>query len=250
MESVKYWKTKDRVEARLIHDENGLQVLKMEGEKYPFPGFPRGHILFGKLSKLKHEIKNRIFNDSWKLLEEGKPLKIRETLPNIFTLLEDQKYDIVPPDKLVPPVKEIHRAWTKIAKSDSSRKLRDVLCHIIQEDDGYRFRTMDMAEYFNPNLWWKKIYRFIFRKNYADSIIKDLEIALIIIENCEIIGDMKERQRLLKRVLLAVLQDRGFRKSFEELCREIDWKKVYLTKADRYFFRGKWYKTDYRLFDY
>lgn len=252
MEMVSYWKKADGVSAKILH-QDGRVVMKMEGEKYLFPGFPRGYLLFGKLSKLKHEIKNQIFNDTWRLLDEGADTeliatRIREKiLPNIYALLEDQKFDIVPPNKLSPAVAEIHRAWTKVGRG---LRLRDVLTHVANEDDSYRWRVMDMMEYFNPNAWWKRIYRFVFRKSYADSVIKDFEIALGILEHCEVIDDMKERQRLLKRVLLAILKDEDFKKCFVEFCREINWRKVFLTKADRYFMRGKYWKTDYRLFDY
>ena len=70
MEMVQYWKTKESVAAKIIKTKDGIQ-MKMEGEKHPFPTFPRGHILlagngeYSKLSVLKHQIKNKIFNDSW-----------------------------------------------------------------------------------------------------------------------------------------------------------------------------------------
>ncbi len=71
-EMVHYWKTKSGVQAKVTKAKDGSTHMIMEGEKYAFPTFPRGHILFGHLSKIKHEIKNQIFNESWKQLEEGK----------------------------------------------------------------------------------------------------------------------------------------------------------------------------------
>jgi len=255
MPMVQYWKHQEKVEAKLTKDKNGVMVMQMKGEKEVFPGYPRGHILFGKLSKLKHEIKNQIFNDSWWMLEEGESdevvtARIKRRIPEIYTILESYKYDIVPPEYLYPPVREIYRAWTKVAKGKLSYILRDMLCHVIQEDDSYRMRVQDMAEYFDPNTWWRKVSRLVTRKPYGESIAKDFERALTFIEHCEVIGDMKERQRLLRRILLCLIKDKRIGELFEKLCNEINWKKVYLTKADRYFFRGKYYKVDYRLFDY
>lgn len=241
MEMVSYWKTNDKVEAKLYHNEKGVLVMQMVGEKYPFPGFPRGHILFGSLSKLKHEIKNQMFNDSWKMLEEGKSKEEinerikKEVLPNIFTLLESQKYDIVPSNRLVEPVREIHRAWTKVGQGENSLKLRDVMCHVLQEDDAYRFRVQWLASYF-PR-WW-------------GCSVKLFEKALMIMEHAEIIGDMKERIRLLRRILLTVLSDDSMRNQFYALCKEINWKRVRLSKADRYFFRGKYFRCDLDKFEY
>ena len=66
----------------------------------------------------------------------------------------------------------------------------------------------------------------------------------------DVIDYMKERQRLLKRILLTLLEDKVIGKCFEEFCREVNWKKLYLKESDRYHFRAKYYKADYRLFDY
>ena len=74
--------------------------------------------------------------------------------------------------------------------------------------------------------------------------------ALSVMEHCEVIDDMKDKQRLLKRILLMLMKDKGIRSQFLALCKELDWKKVYLKDSDRYHFRGKYYKTDYRIFEY
>lgn len=257
MPMVSYWKTQDKAAARVITLEDGSLGMHIEGEKYPFPGFPRGHSLFGSLSPLKHQIKNQVFNDAWAKLEAGEPhdkiiKEIKETFRTGLTeFWEDVKYDSIPPEKFSPAVKEIWRTLTVLEpESKLIKPIKEMLCFILQEDDAYRFRAEDMFEYFNPNVWWKRIYRFITRKKYIDSIKLDFDFALSIIEHCEVIGDMKERQRLLRRILMLLLEDKRIAMLFEKFCKELNWKKVFLTKADRYHFRGKYYKVDYRLFDY
>ena len=250
MPMVRYWKFKESVQAKVMKAKDGSLIMKMEGEDYPFPGFPRGYLLFGALSKLKHEIKNQLFNESWWKLEAGENRKeiirhIKEKLKVIYELAERYKYDMLPPESMSPAVKEIYRAWPERGK-----RLRDILCFILQEDDGYRFRVQDLAEYFDPNKAWKRLYRFVFRKSYLDSVIKDFEIALTFVEHCEVIGDMKERIRLLRRILLLILEDEDIKKLFEEFCKKMNWKKIYLKEGDKYHFRGKYYKCDYRLFEY
>ena len=244
---VQYWKTKDSVAAKVTKSESGSLIKILEGEKYPFPTFPRGHLLFGPLSKLKHEIKNQIFNESWAMLESGNDKEvvnhIKTRLFNeIAILAEKTRYDRLPIDKMCPSVKEIHRAWSKVEEKFTGEKrknlenLKEYLCFILQEDDAYRFRVQWLVTWFG-------FIRFF-------NPIKAFEKALIMLEHAEVIGDMKERIRLLRRILLTVLKDETIGKLFTEFFKEVDWKKVALTKADKFHFRGKYFKVDLDLFEY
>ncbi len=231
MPVVKYWKFKESVSARVIRRDGYLQ-MDMEGEDYPFPSFPRGHILFGKISKLKHEIK-QVFNRAW---EHEDPNQIKkELLYDIPKYFEPLKYDYLPVESMCPSVREIHRAWTKVAPK-KSYIIRDYLCLILQEDDAYRFRVQWLVKWFG---WFPKF-----------APIKTFEYALSMLEHGEVIGDMKERQRLLKKVLLTVLQDPTIKDLFIKFFKEVNWKKVQLSDGDSYHFRGKYFKVDYDLFDY
>lgn len=248
MEMVCYWKTKEAVAAKVTTAEDGSLIMRMEGEKYPFPTFPRGHLLFGPMSKLKHEIKSQVFNESWAKLEEGKPKEevvkhIKERLfGEIAQIAETLKYDMLPPESMTPSVREIHRAWTKVAPG-KTYPLRDYLCHILQEDDGYRFRVQWLVNYFNPSSWFAKLLGTKF-------ILKVFEKSLAMLEHAEVIGDMKERIRLLRRILLVALEDKTIQELFVKFAKEVDWNKVKLTKADKYFFRGKYFKVDYPSLEY
>lgn len=233
---VAYWKTKGAVEAK-VTTENGVSVMRLEGEKYTFPGFPRGYLLYGKLSKLKHEIKNQIFNDLWKKLEEKMPeekiiSELRSnTLPIIFKYLDWIKYDVVPFEGLVSPLKELYRAWDRVS---SNKNLRDLIVHILQEDDSYRFRFQWVAQ---------------FLSRWGDPI-KNFEDALVFMEHAEVIEDMKERIRLFRRILMMLLRDEHIKKKFTALYKEINWKKIRLSNADKYYFRGKYFKVDLDKFEY
>ena len=233
---VKYWKYKDAVEAK-VTQVDGVTVMIMDGEDYTFPGFPRGYLLYGKLSKLKHEIKNQLFNDSWAKLEDGVSKKqvakeIKSILPGLLALSEESRYDRLPPEKMCAPVREIHRAWTKV--SPETAKLRDMVCYVLQEDDAYRFRFQWIASYFP----W-----FVDPVKAFDRGLEWLEIA-------EVIGDMKEKQVLFRRIIKAILRDKSFATKFRQLYKEINWKKVKMSKADKYFFRGKYFKVDLDKFEY
>ena len=240
MEMVQYWKRNDSVQAKVMK-RDGVTVMQMSGEKYIFPGFPRGHLLFGKLSKLKHELKNQVFNDAWARLEAGESpedvaryIKVA-VMPRIYDLLEESRYDLMPPQRMVPSVREIYEAWTR---AGGSTQLRDLVTYILQEDDSYRFRFQWMVPYMYPRLM-----------PFVNPVLL-MEKGLVWMENAEVIGDMKERVRLVRRVLLALLKDEANAEFFTKFCREVNWKKVRLSKADKFFFRGKYFKVDLDKFDY
>lgn len=241
-EMVSYWKTKDSVEAKVMISKEGHYQMQMQGEKYPFPGFPRGVLLFGQLSPLKHQIKNQIFNDTWAKLEQGiskeeiiKDLRER-VFPNIFEIGEKTRYDMLPPEKLCPSVKELWRAMTVIeGGSKMVKNFKEIICFILQEDDAYRMRVQWIVKFF-PS-WFK-------------PTIKHFEYALQMLEIAEIVGDMKERQRLFRRVMMFILKDESIRKKFEAFLKEVDWSKVKLTKADKYFLRAKYFKCDWPEYEY
>lgn len=233
-EMVNYWKHGDSVEAKVYKSKEGHYEMKMKGEKYPFMGYPRGILLYGKLSPLKHQIKTKIFNETWKMLEENRPEAeirsyLREVWEEIFTLAEEMRYDMVPFEKLIPPVKELYRAMTKIGATD---RLRDTICFILQEDDAYRMRVQ----------WIVKFFPWL-RKPTAGEFLS----AVAMLEHAEAVGDMKERERLFLRIFKFMVKDN---ETFKAFVREVDWKKVALTKADKYFLRAKYFKCDWPQYSY
>lgn len=240
MEMVSYWKTKKGIDAKVTRAKDGSTQMFMSGEKYPLKTFPRGYLLFGPLSKLKHEIKNQIFNESWARLEAGEShssiiSNIKKKLSHeIVSFAAPMQYDMLPPGRLNPVVREIHRAWTKV--SPHTAAIRDYLCLILQEDDAYCFRVQWLAEWFG---WFMK-----------RNPVKSFEYALSMLEHGEVVSDMKERERLLKRILMLVLEDPSIRAQFIALFREINWKKVKLTKGDKYHFRAKYFKVDLKYLEY
>ena len=154
---VQYWKTGDLARAKLVVLTDDSYAMLIEGEKYPLYGFPRGPVLFGPLAKLKHLAKNLMFNQTWKMLEEEKtPEEIINyffsvALPVIIQEIKEIKYDMFPPERLCPAVRELWRAVTVIEESipnarmkEDFKILKEGLTFFLQEDDAYRFR----AQYF------------------------------------------------------------------------------------------------------
>lgn len=246
MPMVQYWKTKAGVQAKVTKAKDGSVHMIMEGEKHAFPTFPRGHLLIGNgmgfpdFSVLKHRIKNEVFNESWAMIENHNTKEeiVKHIKSKLFNEIAEQaeksRYDMLPPMSMTPSVREIHRAWTKV--SPETADLRDYLCFILQEDDAYRFRVQ----------WLYQWFSWLFKLNPARSFI----FALTMLEHGEVVSDMKERIRLLRRVLIVALEDKQIRSKFNALFREINWSKVKLSPADKYHFRGKYFKVDYKYIEY
>lgn len=233
MPMVQYWKTKQSVSAFVTKDKNGATIMKMDGEKEPFPGFPRSYLLFGVLSKIKHEIKNQIFNWGWDELEKGNeitPTIKQRITKGLSEYLELARYDMVPVESMNPPARELWRVLTIMEQKEPRLKLfKELLTLIIQEDDAYRMRLQ----------WMSEIWR-------TDG----LEVALNELIDAEVIRDMKDKIRLLKRILLYLLNDPKIYQLYQEFIKLVNWNKLKLTKADKYHFRGKYFKVDTLYFEY
>lgn len=161
---VSYWKTSEATRARLKTAEDGSLQMDIKGEKYPFAGFPRGHVLTGPLSKLKKKVKDMVFN---------------QVFTEIESMAKEMGPDMMPSEKMCPAIRELHK--------------------VLQE-----------------------------------------------LEDAEVVEDMKGRIRLIKKVITFFLtEDDAYRMRFQWVMERMDMKKVRLSKADKYYFRGKYFKVDH-----
>ena len=218
--------TKEAVQAKVTEDTDGSYIMWMEGEKYPFPGYPRGHLLFGTLSKLKHEIKVQIFNENWWRLERSESVDIEKASENIAEIANALRFDMLPVGKMAPAVREIHKNLTHTM-------WRDIITYIFQEDDAYRWRFQWLTKYLS-------------KKDPIGSFDKGMEM----LEHAEVVGDMKERIRLIRRIMLELWKNPTYAKYWIDFVQNVDLKKIQLTKADKYFFRAKYFKVDYPSYEY
>jgi hypothetical protein len=74
------------------------------------------------------------------------------------------------------------------------------------------------------------------------------EKGMDMLEHAEVIDDMKERIRLLKRIITLLIKDKP--DFWNIFMKELDIKKVKLTKADKYYMRAKYFKVDYPYYEY
>ena len=244
MPMVQYWKKMQSQQARITKDKDGGVVMDILDERYTFPTFPRAHMLMGVLSKLKHEVKNQIFNESWWELEHTPEQEVIRHIKDKFfgkivPLADSMRYERLPFKSMTPSMKELWRAWDAVGGNPD---VRDIITFILQEDDGYRFRFQWLVEYFNPNAFWNRFFR--------RDVLGMFDYSFQMLEHAEIIGDMKERVRLVRRILMLLMEDEKVCTFFLKLCKEIDWNKIRLTQGDKFHLRGKWFKADYGLLEY
>ena len=107
--------------------------MDIKGEKYAFPGFPRGHVLTGGLSKLKKKIKDAVFN---------------EVFAQIDKMYADIQFDSLPKDKMPSAVRHIWETFEKMEDMEvvddmkgRIKLIKKVLCFFLESDDAYRFRA-------------------------------------------------------------------------------------------------------------
>src|SRR3990167_1193606 len=253
---VQYWKDGDVARAKLVVLQDGAYAMVIEGEKHPLYGFPRGPVLFGPLAKLKYLAKNLIFNETWRLLEEKKSnddillYLFNDVRPILLNEIRGIKYDMFPPERLCPAMQELWRGLTVVEEGIKVKSLREDfkafkegITFFFQEDDAYRFRLQWMAKFINPENKWRKLYYIIKRKPY--SFKEELKTVFDLIGDAEIVPDMKGREKLIKRIVTFLLDIKETEKLVEDIVKELDWKKIELSKADTYYFRGKFFKVDH-----
>ncbi len=166
---VHYQNWGDGVKAKVGYAEDGSYKMDVQGEEYPYPGFPRGHVLSGPLAKIKHSVKNMVFNQVFAEIEK---------------MAKEYDADMMPAEKMAPAVRELYRVMQ-------------------------------------------------------------------VLENAEVVDDMKKRIHLIKVVMTFFLQeDDAYRFRWQWLMEHLDMKKVKLSEADKYYFRGKYFKVDHDKFDY
>lgn len=136
--SVQYWKKSDKARAKVIKKDDGSFGMIIEGEKEIMPGFPRGHVLTGKLAEMKKAIKEQVFN---------------ATFAQIERMAEDSKYDMLPPERMKPAIRHIWETFEKMKEMEIVPDMKGrialmqkVICHFLQEDDAYAIRAQAFLE--------------------------------------------------------------------------------------------------------
>lgn len=132
-DSVRYYKTQESTRARLVNAKDGSLQMELQGEKYPFKGFPRGHILMGPLANIKKALKDMVFNTVFKEIEK---------------MYDDAKLNALPIEKCAPAVREMDRVFENLVNMEVTddmkgriNLIRKVIIFFLQEDDAYRYRA-------------------------------------------------------------------------------------------------------------
>ena len=88
--------------------------------------------------------------------------------------------------------------------------------------------------------------RYLTKKDPIGSFSKAMDM----LEHAEVTEDMRDRVRLIKKILLELWKDPFYAQFWIDFVQTMDLKKIKMTKADKYFMRAKYFRVDYPYFDY
>lgn len=139
-EMVKYGQEGGYARGKITKVPDGSVQMQIQGEKYPFPGHPRGHVLLsGSLERMKSKLKKQIFHAIFEAVQESAP-------------------DMLPEEQLCPFVKEIWRTMSMLEEAEITqdmksqvRNMKKALCFFLQEDDAWRFRAQMVMQWMHRN---------------------------------------------------------------------------------------------------
>lgn len=81
--------------------------------------------------------------------------------------------------------------------------------------------------------------------------VREIDRVLSKMVEMEVTEDMRDRMRLLRNLLVFIMQeDDGYRFRMQYFLSQVKQSKVKLSKADKYYARGKYWKVDYDRTDY
>jgi hypothetical protein len=265
-EMVRYGQKGDgSARAKVVKDKDGSVKMEIEGEKYLFPGFPRGHVLFNQLDRFKKSTKEYVFH-------------------TIYRLAKGQKLDLSNPF-----IKELARMFDMITEAEVTVDMRDRMqmlktgiCYFLNKNDSIIGNILKNRA---KDIMVKHIYEAI------PDMLPEEQLVVAVREMGRVFDlmiarepdyKMKDEWTKIKKGLLFFFEeddayrfrtqwfiekldmrkvriaDPGekwftpddYRSRLQWFLMNLDIKKVKLSKADIYYFRGKWFRPDYPLREY
>lgn len=213
--------------------EEGGTLTYCYGYKYPFKGLP-----LQKYVEILVSIK-RMFMESLRLFRHKAMIpfisllviipnrkKVLDLIFDFYINIASHSFTncILEPKKYCDSVREIYRTFEVISQTEKTKKVRDIVCTLIEYDNAYRYRLQDAAQEFDKDRF------FINGKKELDRV---LDIMILREKN----EGMKDKWRLFKRYLPFALKI--INKDFLNFIKEIDLTKLYIDESDRYFMSMK-----------
>jgi hypothetical protein len=220
--------------------EGGI-LIHLLNYKYPYKGNP----FQSSVDNLCIIKKNILFTiRSVSNLQTKIYLALLLFLPRIFTrgiissvvnyyhtlVIHFLHYDFIKPERYCNCVRELYRTFTILSekeKEEWKRKIietaRDISCMFIELDSAYKFRFQDIILELKPE------------EVRGKRMIKEIERLFDIMIERERVGYMKAKWQQVKRAIIQGLRVKLARKFIEEFINEVNLKKLYPDKADRYY---------------
>jgi len=221
--------------------EEGGILTYMEGQKYPYRGFPYFEFVetMDKIKKIVKGMASGFYHNIYK----GNKVKLLTFLPiawaikrlfyagvyTFYRLIERFK---IKPIRYCQAMREVHRAFSIERKNESPKTkelrlmLRDLICMVLEFDNAYRFRFQDLMEEFN-------------KENFRKSQIKELNRLIDIAISREKTQELKDMWTLMKMGLLYLKIDKELEKMLVDIFSQIDLERVKLTIEDKSYCRPR-----------
>ena len=256
-ETVKYGKLSGFAKAKVTKAVSGALQMEIGGEKYPFPGFPRQHVLMGgSLQKFKLAMKNKSFHVMWGLVpdkfEEEDLSPFLKDIFRVFGMLKnaevtgDMKSEVW--NLGLAHIYYLHKGKDTISAEDIMAGVSPSI-----EEARYDMLPIDQCCSFVKEIWYaiKEL-----EKIETDKSMRDF-LKIFRIGFCNFMQEddawrfrwqwVFERlnKKIYKKYNIAHLSDsKDYQTRFQFVLSHMDYNKSKLSKADMYFARGKWFKPD------
>uniref|UniRef100_A0A7V3JAA4 Uncharacterized protein n=1 Tax=candidate division CPR3 bacterium TaxID=2268181 RepID=A0A7V3JAA4_UNCC3 len=221
--------------------EEGGILTYMEGQEYPYRGFPYFEFV-ETMDKIKKIVKGMVSGIYHNIYKGNKAklltfLSIAWAIKRIFYAGVYTFYRLIERFKIKPirycqAIRELYRAFS-IERKDEKPKikelrimLRELMCMILEFDNAYRFRFQDLMEEFN-------------KENFKKSPIKELNRLIDIAISREKTQELKDMWTLMKMGLLYLKIDKKLEKMLVDVFSQIDLEKVKLTIEDKSYCRPR-----------
>lgn len=249
-EMVKYGQaSKGYARGKIIKAPDGSVQMEIQGEKYPFPGHPRAHVLLnGTLNKMKELMKKYIFH------------AIFDEIPKGFS-----------DEHLNPFLKDLWRVFTLMEEAEITgdmksqvRNLKKATCFFLQESTKLTLKLKIMLGVMTKIV--KEASPDMFPEEQLCPFVKEVWRAITDLKGNKLTETMKKAgcyflqeddawrfrsqwayerlNRKLSKNISIPFDKNDWQATAQFIIGKLDYKKCRLGKVGMYYLRGKWFRPD------
>lgn len=220
--------------------ESGGILTYMQGQEYPYKGFPMGEFVEKNdaMKKLSKGILSGIFHQCFKV-EDGKirlknPWKLLFCIFAFKSIVRTEIYTFhrfierysIKPHRYSDAMRELYRVGSIPLKNEIEsmkelrEKLRDILCMHLEFDNAYRYRFQDIAEVHDS---------VKFQKNSIKEILR----CFTVMQDREVKQEIKDSWTLTKMLVNYLRFDKELRSIIANMIKNLNIEKIKLSVEDK-----------------